>query len=133
MITASQLMTARPIAVRMSDRVEDAVRALQALDIRHLPVVNEQHELVGILSDRDLRGLTMPVIVNDEWLGQARGALDAPVSSLMTGDPISVDLEAELTEIVDLMIDNKIGAVPVTDREGRLAGIVSYEDVLRTL
>ena len=133
MTTASQMMTARPVAVRGNDRVADTVQLLQSLEIRHLPVVNAQQELIGMLSDRDLRGLSMPVMINDDWLGTAPGALDAPVSSLMTGGPISVDLEADLEEIVDLMIDHKIGAVPVTDGEGRLAGIVSYEDVLRNL
>lgn len=133
MFTASQLMTARPVAIRSNDRIVDAVQLLQSLDIRHLPIVNAQHELIGMLSDRDLRGLSIPVVIDAQWLGTARSALDAPVSSLMTGDPISVDLEADLGEIVDLMIDNKIGAVPVTDGDGRLAGIVSYEDVLRRL
>jgi CBS domain-containing protein len=133
MITASQLMTARPIAVRANDRVADAVEILQSLDIRHLPVVNNQHELIGVLSDRDLRGLSIPVTINAEWLGTARTALDAPVSSVMNGGPISVDLEADLAEVIDLMIDNKIGAIPVTDGDGRLAGIISYEDVLRRL
>lgn len=133
MITASQLMTARPIAVCGNDRVADAVAILQSLDIRHLPVVNNQHELIGVLSDRDLRGLSIPVTINAEWLGTARSALDAPVSSLMNGGPISVDLEADLAEVVDLMIDNKIGVIPVTDGDGRLAGIISYEDVLRRL
>lgn len=130
MIKASEIMTPGPAAVSGGARVSDAVRILQTLDIRHLPIVNEQRELIGMLSDRDLRALTFPVSVDDEWLGTAQDALGSPVSSIMTGDPIAVDLEADLAEVVDLMLDNRIGAIPVVDAERRLAGIISYVDVL---
>ena len=131
MMTASDLMTPRPVAVRSTDRIGEAVRLLQELEIRHLPVVNEQQEPIGMLSDRDLRALSVPVVLDDEWIGTARTALGAPVSSLMTGEPLSVELEADAAEIVELMLDNNVGALPVVDAEGRLAGIVSYVDVLR--
>lgn len=130
-MTANELMTPQPAAVRSTDRVGQALQILQELEIRHLPVVNEQQEPIGMLSDRDLRALSVPVVLDDEWLGTVRTALDAPVSSIMTGAPLSVELEADAAEIVDLMLDNKVGALPVVDAEGRLAGIVSYVDVLR--
>jgi len=133
MIKANAVMTPRPAMVGGNDRLSDAVQVLQALEVRHLPVVNEQRELIGMLSDRDLGALTLPVLVNDEWLGTVQTALGAPVSSIMTGDPISVDLDADLAEVVDLMLDNRIGALPVIDAERRLVGIISYVDVLRKL
>lgn len=133
MFTASELMTPHPATVRANDRVSDAVQILQSLEIRHVPVVNAQQELIGMLSDRDIRSLAVPVIIDASWLGTAQSALDAPVSSLMTGAPIAVSLEADVGEIVDIMLDNNIGAVPVTDGDGRLVGIVSYVDVLRNV
>ena len=126
---ASELMTADPATVRDSAKVTEAVRIFQALDIRHLPVVNAQRELIGMLSDRDLRGLALPHMLNSEWLGTIQTALEARVSSLMSSDALSVDTEAEVTEIIDLMLDNKIGAVPVVDAENKLVGIVSYVDL----
>jgi acetoin utilization protein AcuB len=131
MLTARQLMTRAPIALRASAKVRDAVQILQTIEIRHLPVVNDQDELVGMLSDRDLRGLTFPYVVDDEWIGRIRSALDAPVAAVMTGGVLAVDEEADAAEIIDLMLDNKIGAVPVLDADGVLVGIVSYVDVLR--
>jgi acetoin utilization protein AcuB len=44
---------------------------------------------------------------------------------------MSVDPEAEVDDIVELMLDSKVGAVPVVDRDRGLVGIVSYMDVLR--
>jgi acetoin utilization protein AcuB len=126
-------MTANPLAVPAHALVRDAVRILQELDFRHLPVVNEEYELIGILSDRDLRGFMSPNVVNQQWLGTVQSALDAQVSTVMNSDPLSVDLDADAAEIVDLILDHKIGAVPVVDADNKLVGIVSYVDVLRQL
>ena len=130
---ARDLMTENPVAVFATSTVSEAVQIFQALDIRHLPVVNEQRELVGMLSDRDLRGLALPHLIDSEWIGTIQTALDARVSSVMSGGALCVDKEADVTEIVDLIVDQKIGAVPVVDADNRLVGIVSYVDLLKRL
>jgi CBS-domain-containing membrane protein len=133
MYTASDLMTPNPFVIPASARVGDALRALQELEVRHLPVVNSEGALVGMLSDRDLRGLAVPVLIDGEWLGTVRLALDASVQSMMNSDVFSVGIEAEVEEIVDLILGEKVGAVPVLDADGKLAGIVSYVDLLSKL
>jgi len=119
MITARELMTESPTVVDATATLRNAIEKLQALDVRHLPVVDTDGQLVGMLSDRDLRSAVLP--------------LDASVSSIMSTDVIAVDLEADVAEIIDLMLDNKIGAVPVLDSDDVLVGIISYVDVLREL
>jgi CBS domain-containing protein len=52
---------------------------------------------------------------------------------LMTTPVLSVDVDADCAEIVDLMLDHDVASVPVVDAEGRLVGVVSYSDVLRAL
>jgi CBS domain-containing protein len=131
MFTARDLMTPNPIAVSAAARVSEAVQIFQTLDIRHLPVVNEVHELIGVLSDRDLRALSIPDLVDSEWIGVIQTALDARVATLMSSSTVSVDLDTEASEITELMLEHRIGAVPVVDGDGRLAGIVSYVDLLR--
>jgi acetoin utilization protein AcuB len=133
MMIANDLMTEDPITIGMTARIRDAVRKLHDLDIRHLPVVDESGALVGMLSDRDLRAYTCPEFFGTEYLGNVQTALDAPVSSIMTADVVSVDLEADAAEIIDLIIDLKIGAVPVVDSDDKLVGIVSYIDLLREM
>jgi acetoin utilization protein AcuB len=133
MQTARDLMTPDPVAVRATATVNEAVQMFQALAVRHLPVVNAAHELIGMLSDRDLRVLAIPSIIDNVWIGAIQTALGAPVATVMSGDPLSVDLDADAAEIVDLMLDHRIGAVPVVDADGRLVGIVSYVDLLREL
>jgi len=133
MLTARDLMTESPTVIDVTATLRSAVERLQALDVRHLPVVDSDGALVGMISDRDLRGLTFPYFIAGENVSAVRTALDASVASIMSSDVIAVDEEADAAEIVDLMLDNKIGAVPVVDSDGQLVGIVSYVDVLRAL
>ena len=133
MLTAHDLMTEDPTTVSAHATLRRAVWLLQTLDVRHLPVVDEEGTLVGMLSDRDVRGLAFPEVLGAEYVGRVQTALDARVSSVMSSDVVSVDLEADALEIVDLMLDQKIGAVPVVDADGTLVGIVSYVDILREM
>ncbi|MBK6688372.1 MAG: CBS domain-containing protein [Deltaproteobacteria bacterium] len=126
---AEELMTQKPKTVPTNAKVRDALHLLQSLDIRHLPVVNEAKELVGMLSDRDLRSARLP----PEAEGNV-SVLDMRVSEVMSADPLSVSPDTDVGELIDHLVEHKVGAVPVVDAEsGELVGIVSYIDVLRTL
>jgi acetoin utilization protein AcuB len=133
MTTAYDVMTKNPVTIPMTARIRDAVRLLQTLDVRHLPVVDEQGALVGMVSDRDLGGLSFPEVVGAEYIGRVQGSLEATVASVMSSDVLSVSVEADVSEIVDLMLDFKIGAVPVVNSDDALVGIVSYVDLLRQI
>ncbi len=54
---AADLMTENPRTIRATDPLGQAIEALQSIEVRHLPVVDDQNELVGMLSDRDLGSL----------------------------------------------------------------------------
>lgn len=102
---------------------------LLELDVRHLPVVDEG-QLVGIVSDRDFRQVSVLLGGAGSPDGLQR-LLARPVSDFMSSDVISVDPEAEIDEIIDIMIEQKVGALPVVASNSELIGIVSYIDVLR--
>lgn len=133
MSRAIDLMTKNPAILTMQSSVGEAIGMLTGLDVRHLPVVSEDGAVVGMVSDRDLRALSLPRVIDEQWLGDFRIALETPIASVMSSDVIMVEEEAETREIIELMLEHKIGAVPVTDEEGTLVGIVSYMDILREL
>ena len=118
------VMTESPTTVSPRATVEAAIRLLEAQEIRHLPVVNEAGELVGMLSDRDLRG-------NLGADGGPPGS--ARIVDVMNGDVIQALADDDLLEIAELMVDNKVGAIPIVDERGVLVGIVSYVDILRSM
>jgi CBS domain-containing protein len=123
-------MSADPIVVQVTESVGGVLGKLLEADVRHLPVV-DAGMLVGIVSDRDLhRALAVAFPGGD--LVRAGHPLERPISTLMSSDVISVNPETELDEVIDLMIDHKIGAVPVVEADSlKVIGIVSYIDVLR--
>ena len=118
MHTAKDLMTPSPIAVDATAPLSKAVELLASIDIRHLPVVNANGVVVGMISDRDVYGEVTPT---------------AAVTTVMSAPAICARANADIATIAKLMVDHKIGAVPVVDAEDMLVGIVSYVDVLRSL
>ena len=106
---------------------------MRELEIRHVPVVQDR-ALVGMLSDRDLPRFDFAGLFSDEGAETLRQLLATPVVKVMSSDVIAVNAETELDEIVDLLVEHRVGAVPVVRAGSReVIGIVSYIDVLRAL
>lgn len=124
---ARDIMTTSPICVTIRTRLGEAIEVMHENDVRHLPVLDGER-LVGILSDRDLRALWDPAL--DVRVGDGR-VYDRRVSDFMSSDLITVAEEDEIDAIIDAFVDHKVGAVPVVDADGTLAGIISYLDILQ--
>lgn len=128
--SARSVMTADPETVIEECSLYEAAALMAELGVRHLPVVNEDGVLVGMLSDRDLRtSIGDPV----EALRGRRDESEACVRDVMAPDPLRVALSAPVTEIAEMLMDERIGAVPVVDEGDRPIGIVSYVDLIRFL
>jgi acetoin utilization protein AcuB len=125
------VMTREPVVAAMAATVGEIVEIFQGLEFRHLPIVDGS-DLVGIVSERDLRGLTVPLAIDEASIERYRARLAQPVTELMSSDVVSIDPESSLAEAVDLMLEMRVGALPVVEEGSRqLVGIVSYIDILR--
>jgi acetoin utilization protein AcuB len=103
---------------------------MREFDIRHIPVV-QGGELVGMVSDRDVAYLDVARLLMAEGADGLQRQLATPVISVMSSDVIAVEPETSLGEVIGLMLEHKIGAVPVVMPGSRaVVGIVSYVDVL---
>jgi CBS domain-containing protein len=122
---ARDVMTREPITEKTTATVADVMDVMLNNDIRHVPIV-QGHELVGVVSDRDLRQFSRAALA----VGAVR-QLRAPVSKVMSGDVLTVDPEDDVDDVIEVMLENKVGAVPVVNGDGKLVGIVSYVDILR--
>ena len=132
-MTAGDLMTANPVTVTARATVAEAWDLMRELEVRHLPVV-ENGVMVGILSDRDLATLDVGRLYMEEGAEAVRRSLARVVADVMSVDVIHVEPETEMSEVVGLLIDSKVGALPVVRPATReVVGIVSYVDVLRAL
>ncbi len=118
--TVADLATEAVVTVHASAKVGLADAKMRLADIRHLPVVDDEERVVGIVSHRDL------LVALGESLGNA-----VAIRSVMREDVVIVRPETRAYEAAALMLDRKIGALPVVDHSGRLAGIITETDFLR--
>jgi acetoin utilization protein AcuB len=128
----NEIMTEVPVAIAVTTSIGRAWEMLRDLEVRHLPIVDADNALVGIVSDRDFGRPPSPPLTNDV-LGAPGLRLDEPVGTIMTKDPVVVAPDAEVQDAAALMLLNRVGAVPVVSGAGKVVGIVSYLDVLRTV
>src|SRR5262245_9809731 len=132
-MTAADLMTIGPVTVTPETSLAEAWDLMRERDIRHVPVVQEG-TLVGMLSDRDLARLDIPSILNARGADALRRELTTPIVKVMSSDVVVVEPDTELSDVVELLLEHKIGALPVVEPDTRaVVGIVSYIDVLREL
>lgn len=130
---AHDVMTAHPLTVSPQASVADVWDLMRERGVRHLPVV-DGGTVVGMLSDRDLARFDLGRVLTIEGAEALRRELATPAVKVMSSDVITVDPEAELGEVVDLLVENRIGAVAVVRSDTQeLVGIVSYIDVLEAV
>jgi acetoin utilization protein AcuB len=132
-MTAHDLMTPDPSTVTAQSTIAEAWDLMRELDARHLPVVDGEI-LIGMLSDRDLGGLDIGRLLTEQGAEAVRRRLARPVVQLMSDDVIAAGPETDVSDLVTLFLEHKIGAIPIVLPDTRrIVGIVSYIDVLRAL
>ncbi|HEX9126560.1 MAG TPA: CBS domain-containing protein [Methylomirabilota bacterium] len=124
-----ELMTGAPITVSPDTPVFDARQTMIKERIRHLLVI-EADRLVGIVTDRDIR-LNLPSQATSLSMWEVNYLLaKLTVSKVMTTSVIIIGPDQEAPDAARLMLEHKIGALPVLDGS-RLIGILTETDVLR--
>ena len=122
------VMTKDPLTIGPSETVGEAEELMTENGIRQLPVVKNS-DLIGIITDRDVRSFLAGSSVSPP--NEREQALRTQVSDLMTTNPLTLAPDDELQDAVELLVEQKIGGVPVVDAAEGLVGIVTYVDVLR--
>jgi acetoin utilization protein AcuB len=122
------IMTRDPLTVTPTETIGQADELMNTNKIRQLPVVQGK-DLVGIVTDRDIRSFLSGSLL--EVVEAREEALNTKVREIMTTEPMTVSSDDDLQEAIELMIDEKIGGIPVVDEAEGLVGIVTYVDVLR--
>ena len=126
------VMTRTLVTTPPETSVPEAQARLTQEGIRHLLVTGEGGELLGIVTDRDIR-LNLPSPATSLSVWEMKGLLDRlTVGEIMTKAIVTVGPRREIGDAAVLMVEHKIGALPVLE-DGRLAGIVTETDLLRAL
>jgi CBS domain-containing protein len=129
-VKVKEKMTKNPTSVTPEEALKDAVWKMERGHFRHLPVVDNDGKLIGMLSDRDIRLIrpSLAFVGKDDAMVQL---WSLAVQQAAVFDPISVKPETTLKEAAELMLRWHVGGLPVADDQRRLIGMITYTDLLR--
>ncbi|MFO0837750.1 MAG: CBS domain-containing protein [Phycisphaerae bacterium] len=118
--------------VRGEASLHEIITILQDRHVRHVPVVDENGGLIGIVSDRDVRRALGSACVNDMQAQETGKYYDEPRSAagIMTSDVVSVAPTTTVGEATHYVLERRIHSLPVVERNA-LVGIVTTSDILR--
>lgn len=131
------LMTKDPVTVTPEVTIRKVMELMNALSVRHVPVLDQNRGLLGVISDRDLSFLHQMPGVLEKSRAELEKALDAPIGValksrfLVSQDVVTLAKEDSLQESIDYFVATGEGALAVVDEDEQLVGILSVIDVLR--
>ena len=125
-------MSAPAATVMPNTALSEALALMQQRRIRRLPVVDAAGRLLGIVTIGDIRGAdamgrALVVGASDEL------AVHFEVARVMTECPHTATPTTSLSEAALVMLDNKVGALPVVDGENKVVGIITESDLFEAL
>jgi len=128
----SKSMARKVITVDRDASVLEAQSLMQRSEIRHLPVVEADNLLVGMITDRDIRSALPYELANGGGTAVEREKFARlKVGDVMTTDLLTISPTHTLADALLLIEQKKVGAIPVIDDRNKLVGILSVRDLLR--
>lgn len=122
-----EMMVTKVFTLKRHQTIKDAAQLIQDKNIRHIPIVDEDFNCIGIVTDRDIRSAIPSIFYSEE---QAE-VFTRPVESIMTSDVITAHPLDFVEEIASQFYKYQIGCLPVL-KNNQLVGIVTETDVLKT-
>ncbi len=125
-------MTKKVISIDENTSVLEAKSLLTKHHIRHLPVVEKDNKLIGIVTDRDIRSALPSNFVDSCDIEEEKKRVEnLKIKDIMTTDIITISPSYTVPDALLLMQKTSVGAFPVVDEYGKLEGIVSIHDLMR--
>ena len=121
-MTAAEIMTRPVIATTVQGSVRDIAAQLLMNDISGMPVADRTGKVLGVITGGDILAV----------LAEGRKLEALTAEDIMSKDPVTVDVETTIAEVMKLLNEQGVLRVPVTAR-GKLVGIISREDVIRAV
>jgi acetoin utilization protein AcuB len=128
----SKSMTRKVITTHPEATIFEAQETMLQHRIRHLPVVDAQNQLIGIVTDRDIRSVLPYNLIKDPGNEAERQKLTSlRIADIMTRNPITLTPMHTIQDALLMIQKERVGAFPVVDEQGKLRGILSVRDLLR--
>ncbi|MGC9422767.1 MULTISPECIES: CBS domain-containing protein [Vibrio] len=125
MIKVEDMMTRNPHTLLRTHTLGDARHMMEALDIRHIPIVDANRKLLGVVTHRDVLSAQESSLYNQQT--EASYTEETPIYQVMHTGVMSVAPQAGLKESAKYMQRHKVGCLPVVSK-GELVGIITDSD-----
>ena len=121
----SRSMVSEVITIDKDASVFEAQEKMAANGIRHLPIVDADNRLLGIVTDRDIRSVMPYRLIKQKGVAEERERLaHLKVEDIMTRNPKTISPMYTIQDALLMIEKEKVGAFPVVDDEGRLKGVI---------
>lgn len=131
-ILASQIMASPVVTLPPEATLSDAWELIRTKRFRHIPVVSSKNKLVGIISDRDL--LLEAGIAGDTVPPQGHAVpVHTTIQGLIRRKVLTASPDTSIREIARILLEERIGSMPIVGNKGVLVGIITRSDILRTI
>lgn len=124
------LMTEKVYTLRPGDNLATLYDLMDSRRVRHVPIVDTESEIVGLVTDRDLSRSALGAL-EELPLSAERDSLRATrIRDIMATEPDTIEPDATLKEAAEMLLENKIGCLPVVEGV-HVAGILTEADFVR--
>lgn len=128
----SKVMTKNVVTIDKNADISQAHEKMFKHHFRHLPVVDENNLLVGIVTDRDIRSaLPSSPLADEDSRKEWKSFSELKMKDIMTKDPVTISPLDTIQDALLLLHKKHFGALPVVDDQGKPIGIISVRDLLR--
>ncbi|WP_158589096.1 CBS domain-containing protein [Alginatibacterium sediminis] len=127
MITVADIMTQKPHIATVDTNLEQALKICQEFRIRHLPVVDKEHHLLGLVSERDLRSAQESSLAKLSKEQRSQHQRSHSLDQIMVTKVHSVNPHASVEDAARHIENHRIGCLPVVEKD-KLVGILTDSD-----
>ncbi len=123
MFEIENIMTKEVVTVKRDTAIQETIKIMVENNITGLPVVDDQMQLIGVISEKDIMMLLYDV-----------GSRTGKVEDFMTKNVVSFDQEDSLADVCDCLLKNHFRRIPiVTGPKKKLVGIISRKNIVQSI
>ncbi len=123
------LMSAKLITMKPEDSIIDAHLTMKEKEIRHIPIINKENQLVGIVSSRDVQKAMIIKKLN-EFNNEIIIPSDYKIQDFMNWPVVTVRENTHIKLVAEILLTEKISSLVVLDEKSNITGIVTTTDIL---
>ncbi|MGG0717363.1 acetoin utilization AcuB family protein [Robertmurraya massiliosenegalensis] len=123
-----EIMISDVYTLEKENTLEEAIQLMKEKRIKHIPIIDREKHLIGIVTDRDIKEAIPSIFFFEE----NKDILQKPLESIMVSDVITGHPLDFVEEVAAIFYESKIGCLPII-KDKRLVGIITQTDLLHTL